>query len=289
MDLQKNVYILRAKKFRAKKRLGQNFLINPDVIEKILSNLSNDDTILEIGPGLGFVTEKLVQRTKKVVAVELDDDAIKILEKNLSGHDNFSLIHNDILKVNLKEIFKDEYEKGIKVKVVANIPYYITSPIIAHLLGEIDEINNENRGMISEIILMVQYEVAKRLVANQESPNKEYGMLSILSNFWADSSIVMKVGARSFYPSPKVDSAIVKVRINDVPKCEITPYLKRTIKACFLSRRKNIKNSLFNAGFMNVEKALMAAGFDVQIRGEKLSINDFCKLSKALYEAGKNE
>ncbi len=289
MDLQKNVYILRAKKFRAKKRLGQNFLINPDVIEKILSNLSNDDTILEIGPGLGFVTEKLVQRTKKVVAVELDDDAIKILEKNLSGHDNFSLIHNDILKVNLKEIFKDEYEKGIKVKVVANIPYYITSPIIAHLLGEIDEINNENRGMISEIILMVQYEVAKRLVANQESPNKEYGMLSILSNFWADSSIVMKVGARSFYPSPKVDSAIVKIRINDVPKCEITPYLKRTIKACFLSRRKNIKNSLFNAGFMNVEKALMAAGFDVQIRGEKLSINDFCKLSKALYEAGKNE
>lgn len=289
MDLQKNVYILRAKKFRAKKRLGQNFLINPDVIEKILSNLSNDDTILEIGPGLGFVTEKLVQRTKKVVAVELDDDAIKILEKNLSGHDNFSLIHNDILKVNLKEIFKDEYEKGIKVKVVANIPYYITSPIIAHLLGEIDEINNENRGMISEIILMVQYEVAKRLVANQESPNKEYGMLSILSNFWADSSIVMKVGARSFYPSPKVDSAIVKIRINDVPKCEIVPYLKRTIKACFLSRRKNIKNSLFNAGFMNVEKALMAAGFDVQIRGEKLSINDFCKLSKALYEAGKNE
>ena len=289
MDLQKNVYILRAKKFRAKKRLGQNFLINPDVIEKILSNLSNDDTILEIGPGLGFVTEKLVQRTKKVVAVELDDDAIKILEKNLSGHDNFSLIHNDILKVNLKEIFKDEYEKGIKVKVVANIPYYITSPIIAHLLGEIDEINNENRGMISEIILMVQYEVAKRLVANQESPNKEYGMLSILSNFWADSSIVMKVGARSFYPSPKVDSAIVKIRINDVPKCEITPYLKRTIKACFLSRRKNIKNSLFNAGFMNVEKALMAAGFDVQIRGEKLSVNDFCKLSKALYEAGKNE
>ena len=284
MDLQKNVYILRAKKFRAKKRLGQNFLINPDVIEKILSNLSNDDTILEIGPGLGFVTEKLVQRTKKVVAVELDDDAIKILEKNLSGHDNFSLIHNDILKVNLKEIFKDEYEKGIKVKVVANIPYYITSPIIAHLLGEIDEINNENRGMISEIILMVQYEVAKRLVANQESPNKEYGMLSILSQFWADCSIIKNVSKKCFSPSPKVDSAIVRIKINNNPRCEITPLLKRTIKAAFLGRRKNIKNCFQNAGFLNVEKALNETGFDIQIRGEKLSISDFCKLSKILYK-----
>ncbi len=289
MDFQKNVYILRAKKFRAKKRLGQNFLINPDVINKILSNVNNEDIILEIGPGLGFVTEKLVEKAKKVVAVELDDDAIKVLEKNLAGQNNFSLIHADILKTNLKDIFQDEYEHGAKIKVVANIPYYITSPIIAYLLGEIDEINNENRGLISEIILMVQYEVAKRIVADQNSQNKEYGMLSILSNFWADSSIIMKVGAKSFYPSPKVDSAIVRIKINDEPKCEITPYLKRTIKACFLSRRKNIKNSLFNAGFKNVEKALMMAGFDVQIRGEKLSIDDFCKLSKALYEANQDE
>lgn len=279
---EKLSYILRAKKFRAKKRLGQNFLIDPDILNAIVSNVSSDDVVLEIGPGLGFVTEKLVNTAKKVVAVELDDDAIKVLDKNLGTKENFTLIHADILKTNLKDIFKEEFEKGTKIKVVANIPYYITSPIIAHLLGEIDEIENENRGMTAEIILMVQYEVAKRLVANEKSQNKEYGLLSILAQFWADCSIVKNVSKRCFLPSPKVDSAVLKIKINDAPKCEITPLLKRTIKAAFSERRKNIKNSLQNAGFLNVEEALNDAGFDIQTRGEKLSIEDFCKLSKAL-------
>ena len=152
---RKENYILRAKKFRAKKRLGQNFLISPEIIDSIVSNVNKDDTVLEIGPGLGFVTEKLVDVAKKVVAVELDDDAVKILEKNLCNNENFTLIHADILKTSLKDIFKEEFNSDTKIKVVANIPYYITSPIIAHLLGEIDEIKNENRNMISEIILMV--------------------------------------------------------------------------------------------------------------------------------------
>ena len=136
--------------------------------------------------------------------------------------------------------------------------------------------------MTAEIILMVQYEVAKRLVANEKSQNKEYGLLSILAQFWADCSIVKNVSKRCFLPSPKVDSAVLKIKINDAPKCEITPLLKRTIKAAFSERRKNIKNSLQNAGFLNVEEALNDAGFDIQTRGEKLSIEDFCKLSKAL-------
>ena len=286
IDFEKMNYILRAKKFRAKKRLGQNFLIDSEVLNKIVSEVSSDDIVLEIGPGLGFVTEKLVSVAKKVVAVELDDDAIKVLEKNLGGKENFTLIHADILKTNLKDIFKAEFAAGKKIKVVANIPYYITSPIIAHLLGEIDEINNENRSIISEIILMVQYEVALRLVANEKSPNKEYGMLSILAQFWADCNIIKNVSKRCFFPSPKVDSAVLKIEINDRPKCEITPLLKRTIKAAFLGRRKNIKNSLQNAGFLNVEEALNKAGFDVQTRGEKLSIEDFCRLSKVLSEYG---
>jgi len=279
-------YILRAKKFRAKKRLGQNFLIEPEVIEKITSNVKADDIVLEIGPGLGFVTEKLINLAKKVVAVELDEDAVKVLEKNLgNGKDgNFTLIHSDILKTNLKDIFKKEFENGVKIKVVANIPYYITSPIIVHLLGEIDEIQNDNRNIISEIILMVQYEVAKRLVADENSPNKEYGMLSILAQFWADCSIIKNVSKKCFYPSPKVDSAVLSIKVNDMPKCEITPLLKRTIKAAFLGRRKNIKNSLQNAGFLDVEHALNEAGFDIKTRGEKLSIEDFCRLSKALYK-----
>lgn len=281
---RKENYILRAKKFRAKKRLGQNFLINPEIIDSIVSNVNKDDIVLEIGPGLGFVTEKLVDLAKKVVAVELDDDAVKILKKNLASKENFTLIHADILKTNLKDIFEEEFNSGAKIKVVANIPYYITSPIIAHLLGEIDEIENNNRNMTDEIILMVQQEVAKRLVADENSPNKEYGVLSILSQFWADCSIIKNVSKKCFSPSPKVDSAIVRIKINNNPRCEITPLLKRTIKASFLGRRKNIKNCLQNAGFLNVEKALQNAGFDIQIRGEKLSIKDFCKLSKVLYE-----
>lgn len=282
LDVQKQNYILRAKKFRAKKRLGQNFLIDPSVVEGILNHINEDDTVLEIGPGLGFVTEKLVEKAKKVAAVELDDDAVKILEKNLGHHKNFTLINNDILKTNLKDIFKEEYENGRKIKVAANIPYYITSPIVAHLLGEIDEQNNLNRSMIDEIILMVQYEVAKRLCADEKAPNKEYGMLSILANFWADTSMVRKISRKSFMPSPKVDSAIVKIKVSNVPKCKITPLLKRTIKAAFASRRKNIKNALCNAGFKGVEEALKETELDVQTRGEKLSIEDFYRLSTAL-------
>ncbi len=277
-------YIQRAKKFRTKKRLGQNFLINPEIINTIVSNVKEDDVVLEIGPGVGFVTEKLVKTAKKVTAVELDEDAVGVLEKNLGGCGNFTLIHNDILKTNLEDIFKEEKLRNKKIKIVANIPYYITSPIIAHLLGEIDEINNKNRLMIDEIILMVQYEVARRIVADNGAQNKEYGMLSILSQFWADCSIIKNVSKKCFYPSPKVDSAIVKIKINNKPKCEITPLLRRTIKAAFLQRRKNIKNSLQNAGFLNVEDALKACGIDIQTRGEKLSIQDFCALSKALEE-----
>lgn len=288
-DPEKMNYILRAKKFRAKKRLGQNFLIDPEILGKIISNVEADDIVLEIGPGLGFVTEKLVNAAKKVVAVELDDDVVNLLEKNLGEKENFTLIHADILKTNLKNVFKEEFQAGVKIKVVANIPYYITSPIIAHLLGEIDEIQNENRGMISEIILMVQLEVAKRLAADEKSQNKEYGMLSILAQFWADCSIIKNVSKKCFFPSPKVDSAIVKIKINETPKCEITPLLKRTIKAAFSGRRKNIKNSLQNAGFLNVEEALKDAEFDIQIRGEKLSIEDFCNLSKALQKYNSNE
>ena len=142
-------YLQRAKYFRTKKRLGQNFLINPDVISDIIefADIKPDDTILEIGPGVGFVTEQLVKYAKKVIAIELDDDAIKELSKLEA--DNLEIIHADILKTDLSNICEE------KLKVVANIPYYITSPIIAHLLGEIDDLGNKNRAKIENIILMV--------------------------------------------------------------------------------------------------------------------------------------
>lgn len=277
MDLN---YVLRAKKFRAKKSLGQNFLVDSKVIEFISDFASENDEILEIGPGLGFVTEQLVERAKKVVALEIDKDAIAILEKNLSSKNNFYLFEKDILKTNIDELpFENE-----KIKVIANIPYYITSPILVHLLGEIDELNHKNRLRISEIVLMVQLEVAKRIVANESSQNKEYGQLSILSQMFAEPKIIKIVPKSSFMPSPKVDSALVHFEIKNEPKVEITRLLKRTVKAIFMARRKNIKNSLSNAGFVEIEKALNKANIDKTQRGEKLSIFDIQKLALALEE-----
>ncbi len=277
-------YFNRAKKFRAKKRLGQNFLVDEKVINDILSCVNSSDYVFEIGPGLGFVTERLVDVAKDVIAVEIDKDAIKILNNNLADKTNFTLIENDILKVNLDDI----YPKDKKIKIIANIPYYITSPILLHLLGEIDDFENKNRHHIDEIILMVQLEVAKRICANENSQNKEYGMLSILSQFFCDTEIIRHVSKRSFYPSPKVDSALVRIKNNNKARIQNpSPLLKRTIKAAFNTRRKNIKNSLLAAGMLNVQDALLKIGMDINARGEKLSIEDFNKLACALEEFNK--
>ena len=245
-------YLQRAKYFRTKKRLGQNFLINPEVIFDIIefSGITKEDIVLEIGPGVGFVTEQLVKRAKKVIAVELDEEAVKELEK--LNCDNLEIIHQDILKTDISAL-SDE-----KVKVVANIPYYITSPIIAHLLGEIDDLHNKNREKITDIILMVQEEVARRIVATEKSPSKQYGLLTILSQFWAECSILRTVGRRSFYPAPKVNSALVSMDVRKKPLLELSDYshFRRTI--------------------------ISVLGFDENIRGEKLSIEDFGRISEML-------
>lgn len=271
-------YFLRAKLFKTKKRLGQNFLVDESVIDRIVQEVTPDDTVLEIGPGAGFVTENIVNKAKKVYAVEIDEDAIEALAHIRTN--KFTLIHNDILKTNLKDL------EDTTFKVVANIPYYITSPILAHLLGEIDDLNNDNRKRISEIILMVQWEVAQRLVANEKSPSKQYGLLSILTQFNAEVELIQKVGKRSFYPAPKVDSALVRITINKEPKVKVNDYtfLKRVVKACFATRRKNLKNSLINGGFSkeSVSKTLCNLNIEENTRGETLSIQEFAKLSEEL-------
>ena len=273
-------YLQRAKFFRTKKRLGQNFLINPDVIGDIIdfANITKEDTVLEIGPGVGFVTEQLVKHAKKVIAVELDEEAMKELEK--LDCDNLEIIHNDILKTDISALSKDS------VKVVANIPYYITSPIIAHLLGEIDDLNNKNRNKIKDIILMVQEEVARRIVATEKSQSKQYGILTILSQFWADCEIIRLVGRKSFYPAPKVNSALVSLKVRQKPLLDLKDYsfFRRVIKAAFSQRRKTLKNCLVGAGFdkEKVTKAISDLGLDENIRGEKLSIQEFGKLTGEL-------
>lgn len=273
-------YFERAKFFRTKKRLGQNFLVNGEVIQDIIefAQISPEDTIVEIGPGVGFVTEQLVKYAKKVIAIELDEEAIKELKK--LDVPNLEIIHNDVLKTDLSSLCEGEF------KVVANIPYYITSPIIAHLLGEIDDLNNKNRNKIKDIILMVQEEVARRMVADETSPSKQYGLLTILSQFWADVKILRLVGRKSFYPAPKVNSALVKLDVRKEPKLKLSDYshFRKTIKAGFAQRRKNIKNCLLNGGFPkeNVISTLAKLGIDENTRGEKLSIEMFGKLSEGL-------
>ena len=276
-------YFERAKFFRTKKRLGQNFLVDGEVIQDIIefANISPEDIIIEIGPGVGFVTEQLVKYAKKVIAIELDEEAIRELKK--LDAPNLEIIHNDVLKTDLSALTDGEF------KVVANIPYYITSPIIAHLLGEIDDLNNKNRNKIKDIILMVQEEVARRMVADENSQGKQYGLLTILSQFWADVEILRLVGRKCFYPAPKVNSALVKLDVRKEPKLKLSDYshFRRTIKAGFAQRRKNIKNCLLNGGFLreNVSEALAKLGIDENTRGEKLSIEVFGELSEALLNA----
>ena len=273
-------YYDRARYFKTKKRLGQNFLIDGQTISDIIdfADIQPEDTVVEIGPGVGFVTEQLIKHAKQVIAIELDEEAVKELEKLEAP--NLKIIHNDILKQDLSKLSDG------KIKVVANIPYYITSPIIAHLLGEIDDLNNKNRNKIKDIILMVQEEVARRMAADENSQGKQYGLLTILSQFWADVKIMRLVGRKAFFPAPKVNSALVKLDVRTEPKLKLTDYshFRRTVKAGFAQRRKNIKNCLLNAGFLkdNITKALSTLGIDENTRGEKLSIETFGKLSEEL-------
>ncbi len=278
--ISKMNYFERAKYFRTKKRLGQNFLVDGEIIQDIIefAHIKPDDTVVEIGPGVGFVTEQLVKYAKKVIAIELDEEAIKELKK--LDAPNLEIIHNDVLKTDLSTLTDGKF------KVVANIPYYITSPIIAHLLGEVDDLNNKNRNKISDIILMVQEEVARRMVADENSSGKQYGLLTILSQFWADVEILRLVGRKSFYPAPKVNSAIVKLDVKTSPKLQLSDYsfFRKVVKAAFAQRRKNIKNCLLSASFPK-EKIIMSLanlGIDENIRGEKLSIEKFGMLSEEL-------
>lgn len=275
-------YFSRAKSFRTKKRLGQNFLVSEKVINSIIknANLNKDDTVVEIGPGAGFVTENVAPLVKRLVAVELDTEAVELLSE--LPFENLELINKDILQTEFSELTDS------KVKVVANIPYYITSPILVHLLGEIEDMTNKNRSLITEVILMVQYEVAKRIIATNLSPSKEYGLLSILSNFWAETELIEAVPSSAFYPRPKVDSALVRLKIRENPVVELKnpKFFKRVIKAAFSMRRKTLVNSLAGSGFSKdlTKKALDKLGFSENIRAENLSIIDFKNLSDVLEE-----
>ncbi len=273
-------YIMHKYDFKFSKNLGQNFLINDMVIEDIIdgAELTEDDVVLEIGPGIGVMTKAMAQRVKKVVAVEIDSKLLPVLDETLYGYDNIVIINDDILKIDIESLIRDEFD-GQRPKVVANLPYYITTPIIMNFL--------ENNIPVTDIVVMVQKEVADRMIS--DSGNKVYGALSVAVQFYSEPSIVTKVPKGMFMPSPKVDSIVVRMKLLENPRVNVKDraLFFRVVKAGFGMRRKTLLNSL--SGGLNISKdmaklALDDANIDAGLRGEVLSIEDFGRLSDCFYK-----
>lgn len=266
----------------ANKNLGQNFLINEDAVDKIVDNseVGEDDLVIEIGPGLGTLTEKLIERAGKVVAIELDQRMIKILNDRFSTYSNFRIINEDVLKVDLAALIKEEKSaNNLKnAKIVANLPYYITTPIIMKLLEE--ELD------IESITVMIQKEVADRLIA--VPGDKLSGAITYSVFYYAESEKVTLVENNSFIPEPEVQSEVIKLKIRKEPAIALTDknLFFKIIKLSFMQRRKTLLNALVNAHiFTNKEEAketFEKIGLDVNVRGENLSMEQFAKLCGAI-------
>ncbi len=266
-------------KFR--KEFGQNFLTNNSVVEDI-ADLCCDEansTILEIGPGIGVLTKELAERYSKVIALEIDKSLIPVLSYTLGEYKNVEVVNEDVMKADLCALLSPYFEKG-KVSVCANLPYYITTPILMKLI--------ESRLPFDSITVMVQAEVADRLCAS--AGKGDYGAITAVLSYYGVAEELMKVSADNFIPAPKVDSAVVRINLyREIPyKPKDEKLLFRTIKAAFEQRRKTLANSL-SSGFSEVSKErigeiIVECGHRADIRGEKLSIEDFVALSDRLYE-----
>lgn len=278
---QNTIAILNKYGFNFQKKFGQNFLIDTHVLEKIIraANITKDDFIVEIGPGIGTMTQYLCEAAREVVAVEIDKNLIPILENDtLSAYDNVTVINQDILKLDLNKLVQ-ERNNGKPIKVVANLPYYITTPIIMGLF--------ENETPIENITVMVQKEVAQRM---QVGPGtKDYGALSLAVQYYADPYIVANVPPNCFMPRPNVGSAVIQLtkHIEKPVKVKDEKLMFKLIRASFNQRRKTLQNGLNNSSELNFTKeeiisAIEEAGFSPTIRGEALTLEDFAKLSDIL-------
>lgn len=264
-----------------RKEFGQNFLTNRIIPEDIADNCADtsERMILEIGPGIGCLTQELALRYKKVVAVEIDRGLIPVLNKTLAEYDNITVINDDIMKVDLKKLI-EEHSEGMPVSVCANLPYYITTPILMYLL--------ESDVKFSSITVMVQNEVAARLVAKPGSA--DYGSITAVLGYYGSVRKLFKVSAGCFIPAPKVDSAVVRIDLHEKCPFDIKDdkLFRNCIKAAFEMRRKTLENALSAklGGFTKeqIAGAIEKCGFDSRIRGERLSTEDFVNLSNALYE-----
>ena len=264
----------------AKKKFGQNFLIDSGVLVGIVeaSGVTKEDCVLEIGPGIGSLTQYLAEAAKRVVSVEIDKTLIPVLNDTLSEYDNVTIINEDILKVDIESIVK-EYNEGRAIKVVANLPYYITTPIIMKLF--------ESGAPIDSITVMVQKEVADRMVMGPG--NKDYGSLSLAVGYYAKATAVMNVPPGSFIPQPNVGSAVVHLKRYEKPAVEVgnEKYMFEIIRTAFNQRRKTLSNSLSNNPSLKVTRqqvqdALTEINIDEKARGEILSLTQFARLSDIL-------
>lgn len=277
LEITKN--IMRSNKIFAKKGFGQNFLVDDNVLSNIvdMSNVSSDDLIIEIGPGLGNLTEYLLNTGAEVLCYEIDKDMIDILNVRFKEVEALTIKNEDILKANLEQILKDTNKN---IKVIANLPYYITTPIIFKLL--------EYKDRITSITIMVQKEVADRIVAKPHSKN--YGVLTINVNYVADVIKLFDVPNTSFIPSPNVTSSVVKIMPNKAKEQKLNILDQKTfsdlVKCAFLARRKKLANSIANSKLLEkeeIEKIIEKLGFDMNCRAEELSIEQYVKLSNEIY------
>ena len=264
--------------FVFKKGLGQNFLSSQSVLEEIADAAEiENEGVIEIGPGFGVLTNELAKRAEKVLALEIDERLIPILRDTLSEYDNVKVINKDVLKTDIAELIKSEFGDR-RVSVAANLPYYITTPIITSLI--------ENRLPLKNLVVMIQKEVADRITA--QPGTKDYGAISVLCQFYTKPELICNVGAELFVPPPKVDSAVVKMAFRDEPAVEVKDekMFFRTVKAAFSQRRKTLLNCLaanFPINKSDLTQIMESVDISPSRRGETLLLEEFAKLAEAIY------
>ncbi|MCR5186221.1 MAG: 16S rRNA (adenine(1518)-N(6)/adenine(1519)-N(6))-dimethyltransferase RsmA [Clostridia bacterium] len=279
--IQETNFIMKKYNIVAQKSYGQNFLINEEIIHKIINQtqITKSDLVIEIGPGLGNLTSRLLEVAGKVVAIELDPKMINVLNNRFSLYDNFEIINEDILKVNIDNII-GQNSRYQNFKVVANLPYYITTPIIMKLL--------EEKSNLTSITVMVQKEVAERL--NSLNPNnhqKDIGAISYAVKYYSNSEIIINVPKSDFIPIPKVDSAVIKLDVLSSPSVKVSneKLLFKIIKASYMQKRKTLVNSLVNGKIIDKDTLLMILeklNIDSRIRPEQLTLEDFANITNSL-------
>lgn len=283
---KETIQVLQKHEFQFKKKFGQNFLIDPHVLDKIVdaAEITKDDFVLEIGPGIGTLTQYLCEHARQVLAVEIDDKLIPILKETLQPYDNVEVLHGDILKQDIQQI-ADTYNDGKPIKVVANLPYYITTPIIMELF--------ESHVPLANVTVMVQKEVADRMKA--EPGTKDYGALSLAVQYYAKPYIAAFVPPNCFMPRPNVGSAVIRLDCLARVPVEVhnEKLMFRLIRASFNQRRKTLQNGIANSAELSFTKeqaarAIEQAGFDVRIRGEKLGLEEFARLADELERMTEN-